>query len=65
MDAAGIIAVGVTISIFCLGVTYHAGKLSSRVDSLERMHRDMQRVLDEIFRSLRRLETHSRIGDDE
>lgn len=49
-------AVYVTIAIFMIGVIFHSGRLSARVDKLEEWRTEAREETHQIFEALRRLE---------
>ena len=55
-------AVEVTIAIFIAGVVYYAGRLSARVDNLERWRAEMLHTLDKIHGAIRAVEQLIRHG---
>lgn len=46
----------VTIAIFVLGLTYHLGRQSMRIDKLEEWRKEMREEIHEVFEALRRVE---------
>jgi hypothetical protein len=55
-NAAPYIAIGVTVAIFLLGVTYQGGRLSARVESLEVWRAGMESALTKLHDGLRHIE---------
>lgn len=46
----------ITLALFVLGLAYHAGRVSMRVDKLEEWRGEMRTEVHEVFQALRRVE---------
>lgn len=61
MEQAGII----TIGLFMVSVIFYAGRVSVRLETLEQWRKEVRGQMNEIFKSLRRIEQHmAREGEE-
>lgn len=49
-------AAAVALALFMAGVIYHSGRLSARVEHLERWREEVRREFNQMFAVLRRIE---------
>ena len=57
MENAGTLTLSVAFAVFVVGVIFNAGRLSARVDALEKAQEKYDAVLDSIRAAVRHIET--------